>query len=505
MQLVLSRLRSNKHRSRWIGVLLGILLTLICAAVGDVLFVARQSETARAALETSNIAAALTQDIQRNIEVFDLSIQGALEQVGKPAVMSAPADLRDAILFDRSATASYLSEIVILDSAGNRVVSSNPLGPTQYSFADHDFFRIHAQRPDFGLFVSRPMKSPIDGQSVVAFSRRRTNPDGSFGGVVAGMLRVEYFNQLFKQINLGPDSSITLFRNDGTVIMRQPYDPDLEGVRQTPSILFNLVSRAPMGRYVAASVVDGINRLYSYRRLGTLPLIVDVGMSTREIYHQWWWRVAMIGTIVPGCCVLIILLTIRLERELSRRLEAEAALRMLVDKDALTGLANRRCFDRVLQAEWSRAVRQGLSLALLMIDVDQFKNYNDALGHAAGDAALRQIAACLAAHIRRPGDLAARYGGEEFVIILPGTDRAAALKIADGLRRAVERVDISHPASNLGRLTVSIGGARFEPGEAMSTETLLSGADSALYLSKRSGRNAVNWHDVASDSLRLAS
>ena len=178
-----------------------------------------------------------------------------------------------------------------------------------------------------------------------------------------------------------------------------------------------------------------------------------------------------------------------------RTLELEAANRKLEDlssTDALTGLANRRRFDTVWELEWQRALRQGFALAVAMIDVDHFKDYNDHYGHQAGDDCLRRLAQVLAAASQRSGELAARYGGEEFVIVLPAVNAEDAMASAERIRSAVQALNIVNAVDiPAGMLTVSIGVACRVPTAHDSPASLLRAADAALYEAKHQGRNRV--------------
>jgi len=199
-----------------------------------------------------------------------------------------------------------------------------------------------------------------------------------------------------------------------------------------------------------------------------------------------------------GFSILINELRVR-ERELEARVrqrtreleESNSKLATLSQTDGLTGIANRRRFDEVLAAEWSRAGRSGQPLALAMLDVDYFKAYNDTYGHQSGDDCLRAIAHLLGNKVRRAGDLAARYGGEEFAFIAPMTDRDSALGIAESIRRALEQLALPHSASPFQVVTASIGIAVVVPGKADTPQGLLQMADAALYQSKQQGRNQV--------------
>ncbi len=182
----------------------------------------------------------------------------------------------------------------------------------------------------------------------------------------------------------------------------------------------------------------------------------------------------------------------RLQEQSHALADANERLQGLSYLDGLTGIANRRRFDEVLDAEWRRARRAGLPLSLLMIDIDHFKAYNDTYGHHAGDDCLRRVAHALSAALVRAGDFLGRYGGEEFVAILPGAEADQALRTAEDLRTRVVGLGIEHASSSAGStVSISVGAACVRPGEGESAASLQAAADKALYRAKREGRNRV--------------
>lgn len=171
---------------------------------------------------------------------------------------------------------------------------------------------------------------------------------------------------------------------------------------------------------------------------------------------------------------------------------ANRRLTELADQDGLTGIANRRHFDLQLAAEWSRALRGGYPLSLLLIDLDYFKKYNDTYGHLAGDDCLIVVGSVLRAHSQRSGDVAARYGGEEFAMILPATSREDAEELGWRIVRDMVAYRIPHKSSPVsGVMTASVGVATVVPSPLASTRDLLAAADEALYRAKGNGRNRV--------------
>ena len=181
------------------------------------------------------------------------------------------------------------------------------------------------------------------------------------------------------------------------------------------------------------------------------------------------------------------------ERKLAERKLQDAynAVEALVATDSLTGLANRRRFDQVLNSEWRRGLRDHAPLSLLMIDADLFKSYNDTYGHPRGDSCLKQIAEAALDVIARPGDLVARFGGEEFAVILPNTHGEGALRLGKEICEAMAGRRLPHIGNPIGFVTVSVGCATIVPAFGGHAVNLIELADEALYAAKHAGRNRV--------------
>jgi two-component system, chemotaxis family, response regulator WspR len=168
-------------------------------------------------------------------------------------------------------------------------------------------------------------------------------------------------------------------------------------------------------------------------------------------------------------------------------------LQRLNNIDGLTGLSNRRYLDEFLTTEWKRALREQTALSVLMIDVDDFKRYNDTYGHLAGDEVLKEVATTITQGIKRPADLAARFGGEEFIVVLPNTEPAGAQCVAEDIRHRLENLRIPHSAATtIPYVTISVGTASMIPRKSDSSADLVAMADAALYKAKKAGRNRVN-------------
>jgi diguanylate cyclase (GGDEF)-like protein len=230
-------------------------------------------------------------------------------------------------------------------------------------------------------------------------------------------------------------------------------------------------------------MTDGVMRLFIWRD-GTRPLVVVVGKPLDSILSLWRTEAIRIGAIMTALILFVVAVTLFLAREIGRRARAEEKLEELATTDALTGLRNRRKFDATIETEWRRAMRHKTPLALLMIDADHFKSYNDRFGHQAGDQMLVGIAICISDSTRRSGDCAARYGGEEFAVLLPGLSPAEAIGVAETIRLKVPQWSDGPTVT-----TVSIGIASLTPAPAMDWSILVQAADKALYAAKAGGRN----------------
>lgn len=188
-----------------------------------------------------------------------------------------------------------------------------------------------------------------------------------------------------------------------------------------------------------------------------------------------------------------------------RLIRDSAALEMLAQHDALTGLYNRGYFDKAIEAEYKRLQRHQLPLGIALIDIDHFKNYNDTYGHIAGDAALKAVAEALQQATKRPGELVARYGGEEFVALLPQVDEAILTQYGQMICEAVLALRLPHKASATAEfITISVGLSLGVPAMFSSAKELTEHADRALYLAKEQGRNQSQFlRDSQKQAIRL--
>ena len=608
---------------RWQAALMALLTLGFCALSGLMLWDLRREAWGNAIRSSHNLLAAVSQDVNRNLEIYSLSLHAVVDGLDRADVQAASPEMQDLILYDRAATAQYLDSILVLDEHGEVILDSKSRPPRSLRAAERDYFTVHRDHADAGLYLSLPFRSSLSGNDIIGVSLRRNHPDGSFAGIVLGTIRLAYFQELFGRFNLGPDDAVNMYRTDGTLLVRVPSGPDQIGRNIAGAETFRRFVTARSGEFVAKSALDGIERAYVFEHVGKLPLIVDVALSVRGIYAGWQNKAIVLASVLLLLCAAAVGLSVLLAQELRRRRRAEVAaqsngeqyrlladnatdlimrfdagrvpryvspgsrnlglgpeellevwssdlvhpddreaaetpwraaqeegrseatyrlrhrdghyvwmearysrlpgdtgftmvardigkrkaveralqdaneeLERLASTDALTGLFNRRAFDETLGREWRRAIREGSSVALLMIDADHFKAYNDHYGHQGGDAVLAAIGATIAQGVRRPGDTAARYGGEEFTVILSNTDIAGAQDVAERMRQAVVDLALPHVMHPARVVTVSIGLSSARPERGQEPAALLAAADAALYDAKAAGRGTVRQRNL---------
>ena len=382
-------------------------------------------------------------------------------------------------------------------------MSSNRI-PAGANSSDRTYFIHHRDDPSRETFIGPPIQSRANHEWVVTVSRRFDDARGAFAGVVAVTLGVENFLRLFGKIDVGQEGAIGLSYTDGTLLVRYPFrEQDMgRNFSKSPIYAKYLVDRS-VGTASFTSSLDGVERLYAFRKSSQLPLITTVALGKREALAAWRMEALLSAVVVTALLGLTGLIGWFLILDIRRRTQIEDQLRgaqqqllssnrqleLLAMKDALTGLANRRCFDVTLDIEARRAKREGTSLALLMIDLDHFKLYNDSLGHVAGDACLQAVGKIIEECVRRPSDVVARYGGEEMSVIMPNTDIEGAAVVAQLILDRLKQASIPHTASPLGRVSVSIGMSCAAGAQLDHVQGLIEAADQALYSAKTLGRN----------------
>lgn len=462
------------------------------------------TETERA---TSNLARAVGQHAYDTIKGADTALVGLVERLEVDGMAESTLPRFHTLLVKRVEELPQLHGIFVYDHNGNWIVNSQPVLKKNANNSEREYFIYHRDHADRGVHIGPPIKSKSTGEWIITVSRRFNKSDGSFAGVVLATIQMTYFKKFYEQFDIGETGAIFVALGNGTVLLRRPFEEKSLGrdISQLP-LFRDYLPHAKVGTQTFTSGQDGITRINSYRQLDSYPLVVSAALSRDEVLQEWKSN-AIIHAIGVACLVVgLALIGSRLIRQITLRAQAEdelqkarssleqlnRTLEKLAMQDGLTGLANRRQFDIALKDEFSRAMRNASSLALIMIDVDCFKQYNDIYGHTAGDECLREISKVVAAGKHRPGDLSARYGGEEMAILLPGTDVAGAMKVAENIRQAIYHLELKHSGNATGVVTVSAGIDAFVPVRENNLPLeLIEAADKALYYAKSQGRNCI--------------
>jgi diguanylate cyclase (GGDEF)-like protein len=469
---------------------------------------ARSVEMRKTRFEAASMARALSQHAEYTIKAVDVAVAGLVERAEADGTSIEALKRSHRLLATQAAQLPQLTGLFILDQDGNPIASSQSLLPRSMNTADREYFMHHRNNPEREAYIGPPVQTRGTATWAITVSRRIQRADGSFAGVAVASIKLDHFSKFYDSFDIGAAGSIFLLHHNGILVARRPFSESVIGGDLTNGPFFRAYRErggASHGSMMLRSVLDDIYRLYSYHRLQSYPLVTGVALSKDEIFADWrsdtlhlFLAITLLGTALG-------LLGFRLIRQIDIREQLEAellaakraleelnqTLERLAMQDELTGLANRRHFEVALADEFRRGRRGGSPLALLMIDVDYFKQYNDVYGHPAGDECLRAISMALRKEQRRAGDLTARYGGEEFAVLLPGAELAGALQVAENIRRAIQGLRIPQAFNPSGTVTVSVGVEACHPSEGCQAADLVQAADRSLYGAKSNGRNCV--------------
>jgi diguanylate cyclase (GGDEF)-like protein len=423
----------------------------------------------------------------------------------------------------------------------NRIVCSTRRTAVGLDVSDRPY--IQDARKSWGFVLSDYLIERTSNQAGVVAAYPTLAKDETVDAIIVAPIDLEWIGRLSSLVEARPGASALLLDRNGTVLAEFPQRLE-RGRNYADHPLFREVFSRFDGTATAAGF-DGVRRIFAFMPLAGTDARILVGLDEAEVLRRIdreigiaYLQLALFGILTLlaawfGGEQLIVEPIRALARTAARigrgdldarpsrdKLAVEFAplaaaltdmaiklgerdrelrsvnrhLEALASIDSLSGLANRRSFDARFEAEWQRAASLRRPIALMMIDVDHFKLFNDNYGHLEGDHCLRLIGNTLAAASSHKADFAARYGGEEFVLLLPDTPLVTALEIAERLRAGVAALAIDHRFAPSGRVTVSIGVASLTPGDDDSPQALIEAADNGLYAAKRNGRDMI-WAD----------
>jgi diguanylate cyclase (GGDEF)-like protein len=470
---------------------------------------ARDQQLRQALVSNSNLAASVAQQMDGMVSEVGHMLESIAFELERGRMDQRVLSHMQPNLKNHADSNHHIHGIFVYDAQGRWLINSQGLTPLGANNADREYFIRHRSDPSLATQVGKPIVSRSTGIWVIPISRRLNDVSGQFAGVVLATVEVNHVSELLAGFDIGQQGALAFALNDGTILFRRPFVIDDLGksIAGTP-LHQDSLSRAA-GTFEIVSPFDGIHRLGSFQHTQSHSLIVAVALSKDEVLQDWrqttWiqtlWILLLCAITALAGSLVIRLVRQRVKVELDLRqtrdelTKANERLSQLASYDGLTGLANRRAFDETLERNFAESCRSGQPLSLIMIDVDHFKQYNDLHGHPQGDRCLQLVARAVESAARRPLDFVARYGGEEMVMVLPNTDAAGALAVAELARSTVEALQISHSGSPHRKVSVSVGVAcRTFDKVGQTMQVLVKRADEALYQAKAAGRNQVVIH-----------
>lgn len=469
-----------------------------------------RAELNQARIASANLARSLMQHTEDTLKLADTVLTGIVERAEAGKRSNQEFERLEALFRRYVADRPQFNGLILFDEKGHYRVSSHDSMPAE-SNQDRAYFQYHLNNPGKHAYVGPPIKSRSTGDWIVTVSKRIDDRNGRFAGVALATIKMDYFRAFHSDFDIGPRSVMFVAFENGVILTRRPFNEDVIGTRIKNTVVTpqNFTVR-PVGSFSARSGIDGVERLYSYRYLDSYPLVAVIGLSRDDVLTKWQTAMLVYAVGLVGLGLLLGFMGWRLLHAIRMALHSEKnliethaslkrvnrTLEAMALQDGLTGLANRRQFDTVLATEYKRALRTGLPLSVMMLDIDYFKQFNDIYGHPEGDRCLKQVSETLSRAIARAGDLVARYGGEEFSILLPNTELGTAEMLAQRVCIAIENLGLPHSGSPLGKVTASVGVASLMPATGIAhqmthQDDLVQAADRALYIAKRNGRNQV--------------
>jgi diguanylate cyclase (GGDEF)-like protein len=455
-------------------------------------------QLARAASDSQNIANVLDEHALAIFQKADILLKYLAKDIspnpGGKRLDSEEIHSRLKI-FQESIPEVFRFQVVKPD--GN-VLATSLEGPAPLNYSRREYFIRHRGNPSIGLDISRPIEGRTLSGLVLVLSRRLNNPDGSFAGVITATLEVSNFEKLFASLKLGNNSSVVLMNSDFDLIASFPGVNKRQFNSLQGSHLEEEMRKNPLkGTFSGSLWVDGLERIFSYRQVNSLPLIIIVGLAKKDILEEWF-NDAVIDCIVLACFfAAIVFLAYNQMRLYEMEHKSKEQIRQLAYYDTLTNLPNRRLLLERLNSVFEQSKRFNRQFAVMFLDLDHFKHINDSLGHDTGDELLKLVAGRLETCVRSV-DTVSRQGGDEFVIV-----QVEIMQTVDVIT-VVERILAALNESFLIqgheiKISTSIGISMYPANNASCVPELMKMADMAMYEAKESGRNRFKFYQQIFD------
>ncbi|WP_437614314.1 sensor domain-containing diguanylate cyclase [Erwinia sp. V71] len=413
------------------------------------------------------------------------------------------------VMLDLQERLPQLHGLFYYDASGRWVATSTPNVQIKANNSDREYFSYHRTHANNGIHIGPVIRSRSTGDLVIPVSLRVNNQAGEFAGVMLATIRVDYFRRFYSYYEMGNRDVLVLMLADSTVLYARPMPDSYIGKNLSGSPLFrSMLQKTDSGSGEWDAALDGQTRIFGFARSERYPLVVAAGYDKNTLRNQWINHNVQDVVLNLALLASILLMGVSVLRQVRTNLKNQTELAQLRDElttinhtlkamalvDGLTGLANRRQLDIFLTQSLQRSARSGKPVALVMMDIDFFKRYNDHYGHVAGDNCLKRVGRILKSLPHRQVDLIARYGGEEFALVLTDTTLEQALGVAERAVSAIRNAAIEHETSDVAQQVVTLSAGCFAlvgSGSDDDAQQLTEGADKALYRAKHHGRNQV--------------
>lgn len=460
--------------------------------------------------DLQDLALVLAEQTERAFQTVEVVQSNILDRL-KNAGVGSSDDLRRVaplyntyeLLREQAAPLPHVDALSITDDKGKLLNVSRSWPLPEMNFSDRSYFRALASDQNLQSFVSEPIFSRVANTWTFIIARRIVGAEGQFIGVLSAVIELGYFERLYQEIAVSPGRAVALVRQDGVLLARYPQS---EATLKAPAIpaaspIRTLLGKASPRTVRNVSVVDGQDRIVTANNLKRYPAALLLSDTVQMALSNWRSQFTLVGVIailmnlaVGAACWL----GFRQIRAVARKADAESHL---ARHDTLTGLPNRILFNEEMERTVGSATQSGKRFAVLLLDLDQFKEVNDTRGHLVGDALLREIAGRFKICVR-DGDCLARIGGDEFAIIQHDIhDPKEVAALAERLVQAA-----SQPFDLHGQIVatgISIGVA-LAPDDGRDSDRLLKSADLALYAAKGESSGTFRFYDVVMDARRAA-
>lgn len=476
-----------------------LVCTLLILATAWQVVQSSNERVAAAKIAVSNIVLAAEQQARDTMLQADNILRDLAERVAHDGVGPNQQERLSQLMARQVNTVEGVQGLFIFDAQGNWTANSFSNGLQTKNNGDRAYFIHHRDQDDDSIYVGSIVESRTTGEMVIPISRRIELADGTFAGVALATIPVSYFQSFFKRMDVDAQGVIFLALDNGELLARRPTVAALMATNLSKGDIFSrYLPYSDSGTAIIKSIVDGVERIYAYRRVSGLPIVAAAGVSYAHVFAPWWSYVYQSVGLLMAIILALVFLGGWLYWQIQQLLVAESQLKfarkeleIIALTDSLTSLANRRSFDNAVRKEWGRATRQRSSLSVILLDIDFFKQFNDHYGHLRGDECLTRVAKIIGENVNRSCDVAARYGGEEFVVLLPETELAGAVMVAENIRMALEQARIEHAVSPFGIVTISSGVVTTCRAGEVIYEDFMAEADRLLYTAKSKGRNCI--------------